>query len=168
MEDWLSEVYFDDDADGRIFQEVIRTDIARSQSGTRTLFILDGLDEVSGELLSETAALLKRLVKQPDVIITSRPAILGHLDIGCIDLELEVTGFDTDQVGAYVKAVVPGLGAQDIIDFIEGLQLVQELVCIPIQLEALCYSWSHGSVAVLMDRTAQTMTMMYKTMEPGL
>lgn len=35
MEDWLSDVYFDDDADGRIFQEVIRTDIARSQSGTK-------------------------------------------------------------------------------------------------------------------------------------
>jgi hypothetical protein len=72
---------------------------------TRTLFILDGLDEVSGEWDSGTPMhkLLYYLLEMPQVIITTQPYRLSRTDLGHLDLELDTIGFLPDQVAAYVE-----------------------------------------------------------------
>jgi hypothetical protein len=86
-----------------------RTDLARALSDTlktessRTLFLLDGLDEVSQDLSSQDDMFrfVKELLNQPNVIITSRPS--GKLPAGlhAIDIELETIGFYPNQVNEY-------------------------------------------------------------------
>ena len=137
--------------------------------GNRTLFILDGLDELSQELNRESSIFqfLRELLDQPNVIITSRP--YGNLpaDLKPLDLKLEVVGFYTNQVRAYIKTAFTDSGTNecDILKF-DGLQsflqthaLIQDLVRIPIQLDALCYTWSAGRRS---QHVPETMTALYK------
>ncbi len=70
----------------------------------RTLFILDGLDEVSQDLSGEDrmSRFLKELLDQPNVIITSRPYVLPPGLLKPLDLELETIGFYPKQVTEYL------------------------------------------------------------------
>ena len=75
----------------------VRNDRPQS-TGNRTLFILDGLDELSQELNRESSMyqFLSGLLDQPNVIVISRP--YGNLPAGLkpLDLKLEVVGFYPD------------------------------------------------------------------------
>ena len=115
----------------------------------RTLFVLDGLDEVSQLLASsnEMSDFLKMLLNKPNVIVTSRPnASLPA--IRAFDLELETIGFYPDQVREYIDKsfVDPDTKTTDLNklksfqSFLQNHQLIQDLVRIPILLDALCYS----------------------------
>ncbi|KAJ6436917.1 mutator-like element [Purpureocillium lavendulum] len=117
---------------------------ATPQNGGRTLFILDGLDEVSGEWNrdDDMSRFLKLLLGQQNVIITSRPNASLPADIPSLDLELETIGFYPDQVKAYLDAdskIKPKADAVQ--SFLQKHWLIQGLVRIPIQLDALCYTW---------------------------
>ncbi|OQE13653.1 hypothetical protein PENFLA_c045G03245 [Penicillium flavigenum] len=141
----------------------------------RTLFVLDGLDEVSGELdeSSEVFRFLKSLLKQPNVIITTRPyGSLPYWLKRTFDLELETIGFYPDQVKNYIKNAFtsPETGETDsetvdkVQSFLQKHQLIQGLVRIPIQLDALCYTWGTFGDKNL----PQTMTDIYKAIEESL
>ncbi len=127
----------------------------------KTLFILDGLDEVVSELdkgypLSE---FLQTLLNQAHVVITSRPAgVNAHL-LGQLDLELETIGFSQKDVQAYIQTFAPENQAT-IQQFINRNPLILGLVNIPIQLDALCYSWDK----LPKDPEAVTMTSLYEAM----
>ncbi|KAK4074611.1 hypothetical protein Purlil1_12940 [Purpureocillium lilacinum] len=117
---------------------------ATPRNGGRTLFILDGLDEVSGEWNrdDDMSRFLKLLLSQQDVIITSRPNASLPADMPNLDLELETIGFYPDQVKAYLDAdpkIKPKADAVQ--SFLQKHWLIQGLVRIPIQLDALCYTW---------------------------
>ncbi|KAL3952385.1 hypothetical protein ACCO45_012328 [Purpureocillium lilacinum] len=117
---------------------------ATPRNGGRTLFILDGLDEISGEWNREDdmSRFLRLLLGQQNVIITSRPNASLPADIPNLDLELETIGFYPDQVKAYLDAdpkVKPKADAVQ--SFLQKHWLIQGLVRIPIQLDALCYTW---------------------------
>jgi NACHT/LRR/PYD domain-containing protein 3 len=138
----------------------------------RTLFILDGLDEVSQDLDGDMLRFLKELLNQPNVIITSRPHAMLPPGLDPIQLELETIGFYPDQVRAYVEKAFtdPETGKTDsdkpgkIQSYLQKHQLVQGLVRIPVQLDALCYSWSSFSDELI----PQTMTAIYRAIEQSL
>jgi HEAT repeat protein len=141
----------------------------------RTLFILDGLDEVSQDLEGHMLHFFKELLDQPRVIITSRPHVVLPPGINPIDLELETIGFNPDQVNIYIKMAFGNLemGGIDEIDlekpreiqaYLREHQLIQSLVRIPIQLDALCYTWD----TFTSNSAPQTMTAIYIAIEEGL
>ena len=68
--------------------------------GERTLFILDGLDEVSYKLDPDSSIrpVLGSLLARHSVIITSRPHSTSILNHNRPDLELETIGFSPEQV----------------------------------------------------------------------
>ncbi|KAI1212155.1 armadillo-type protein [Annulohypoxylon truncatum] len=130
--------------------------------GERTLFILDGLDEVQnlgGEENNEYR-FLSELLNQPDVIITTRPHATLPANVGQPDLELETIGFYPHQVQHYLEKVVPDpLTVRDIQSFLQKHWLVRSLVRIPIQLDALCLTWDDD---IRKNSSLQTMTAIYK------
>ncbi|KAM3495226.1 hypothetical protein MY3957_001457 [Beauveria namnaoensis] len=132
---------------------------------SKTLFLLDGLDEVSQDLTGDAgmARFLNRLLSQPSVIITARPSAAPPANL---DLELEAIGFGPDQVYEYIKKSFtnPDTGATDqtkvgkVKSFLRERWLIQGLVRIPIQLDALCYTWDDFQP----DEIPNTMTGMYQ------
>ncbi|EJT69638.1 hypothetical protein GGTG_12522 [Gaeumannomyces tritici R3-111a-1] len=137
-----------------------------TQFGT-TLFVLDGLDEVSEGLDAdnEMCEFLKFLLNQPNVIITSRP--YGKLLAGLrpLDVELETIGFYPDQVTEYIgKALHDPQKLAEIQSFLQQRPLIHGLVRIPIQLDALCFTWDEG----FGNKSVQTMTSLYQAIEHRL
>ncbi|KAH8748415.1 hypothetical protein F5883DRAFT_239074 [Diaporthe sp. PMI_573] len=134
----------------------------------RTLFVLDGLDEVSEGFGkdNEMHDFLIFLLERPNVIITSRPSarLPDHLHP---DLELETIGFYPDQVEEYIEGVFRGdrQKADDIQSFLQQRLLIQSLVRIPIQLDALCYIWDKDSKSGLVS---EAMTPVYQAIEERL
>ncbi|KAH6999382.1 hypothetical protein EDB80DRAFT_650193 [Ilyonectria destructans] len=147
-----------------------RPDLARELSdalatkSNETLFLLDGLDEVSQDLGGADAMslFLTELLKQPNVIITSRPSAKSPPDM---DLELETIGFYPNQVKAYLDAD-PNMKprADEVQLFLREHWLIQGLVRIPIQLDALCYAWEDFGSGTVPD----TMTGIYNAIEHKL
>ncbi|QYS93900.1 NACHT nucleoside triphosphatase [Trichoderma simmonsii] len=136
---------------------------------SRTLFLLDGLDEVSQDLGEGSMSdFLDELLKQPNVIITSRPS--GKMLLG-MDLELETIGFYPDQVKEYIekvftnpKTIETDMGTVNKVwTFLQNHWLIQGLVRIPIQLDALCYSWKD-----IRSDMPTTMSALYQTIELSL
>ena len=161
LKDLLYNEFFYDRLDGRLFADALWKVIRGSPA--RTLFILDGLDEVAQELNSQTDQLLQTLLNHSHVIITSRPyrSSLEYMDP--FDLELETIGFYPDQVDAYIQKAVGNEGARDIQSFMQEHLLIQGLARIPIQLEAICYCWDGISTDV-----PTTMTTLYQSIELNL
>ncbi|KAJ9613093.1 hypothetical protein H2200_003034 [Cladophialophora chaetospira] len=147
-----------------------------STNGDKTLFILDGLDEVYLELgqENEMSHFLNDLLVQSRVIITSRPHVNLPLALDPTNsnkryLKLETVGFFPDQVGAYIKSAFTDskTGTTDaekyncVQSFIQGRSLVHSLCRIPIQLDLLCYTWDQSSE----NKPLSTMTRLYENIE---
>lgn len=130
----------------------------------RTLFVLDGLDEISEGLdtKSEMHSFLRSLLDQPNVIVTSRPfaKLPAYLRP---DLELETIGFYPNQIQEYLQKVNPKQ-ADEIQSFLQRRPLIQGLVRIPIQLDALCMAWAEG----FDGEQAETMTAIYEAISQHL
>ncbi|KAF5696184.1 peptidase C14 [Fusarium globosum] len=131
----------------------------------RTLFILDGWDEVvnltgSGDM----SVFLLDLLKQPNVIIMSRPS--ASLPHGVkVDLELETIGFKPKQIDDYIEKV-HRKNVHELKGFLQSHELVRGLVRIPIQLDAFCYCWND----IKFDGTEKpdTMTTLYQAIQTSL
>ncbi|QLI63706.1 uncharacterized protein G6M90_00g028960 [Metarhizium brunneum] len=130
----------------------------------RTLFLLDGLDEILHDLSSsgDMYAFVQELLSQPNVIITSRPSAAGlSRGVSPPDLELETVGFYPDQVDEYVRmAFTDTHKVEQVRNFLKQHWLIQGLVRIPIQLDALCYTWNDR-----LETVPDTMTSMYELIE---
>ncbi|KAI0543783.1 hypothetical protein F4679DRAFT_567400 [Xylaria curta] len=166
----LREEFFPDEENpiiDEIYQELQKHDTGG------TLFLLDGLDEIRHHLLhgSSLYRLVKILLKQPNVLVTSRPSVqLSDEEFGQFDLELETIGFYSDQVFEYVEHVTKKDETKEwvgkprkINNFISQHPLIGDLVRIPIQLDALCFAWDDVS-----SKEPQTMTDLYQAVERGL
>ncbi len=151
----LSEHYFASQTDS---EELIKT---FEHNKNQTLFILDGLDEVVGELDDShpLSRFLKELLSQQHVVITSRPAGVDTHLLGQLDLTLETVGFTPDNVQTYIRTFVPEVNQAAIQQFIRQTPFIQGLVNIPIQLDALCYSWGR-----LPQGQGITMSALYEVM----
>lgn len=147
-----------------------------SQS-SKTLFLLDGLDEISRDHrdsgYSVTAPLLE-LLNRRTVIITSRPYGIGIPGLNEFDIELETVGFRPREVELYIESTV-GHGTQksdkerqtiqSMQRFISKHWLIQGLVRIPVQLDAFCFTWEDEMFA---QDTPRNMTSLYEKIEHKL
>ncbi|OTA03630.1 hypothetical protein A9Z42_0041340 [Trichoderma parareesei] len=132
---------------------------------SRTLFILDGFDEVFRELFTPGNELLRKLINVPRVIITARPRGVNRELFQDIHLELEIIGFYPIQVKEYVEKHA-GDHATEVHSFIERHPVVAGLARIPIQLDAICYSMMAGMLDG--NRPPETMTELYHAIETSL
>ncbi|PMB65569.1 NACHT, LRR and PYD domains-containing protein 3 [Beauveria bassiana] len=140
---------------------------ALATKSSKTLFLLDGLDEVSQDRAGSGSMprFLDELLSQPNVIITSRPSAKPVRQN--LHLELETIGFGPDQVDEYIEKsfINPKTAKTDqakvdkVQSFLQKHWLVQGLVRIPIQLDALCYTWEEFDPKAV----PSTMTGMYNT-----
>ncbi|KAK0624541.1 hypothetical protein B0T17DRAFT_576975 [Bombardia bombarda] len=138
---------------------------ALGDGDTRTLFILDGLDEVSREWNSNTHeyGFLRMLLNEKNVIITSRPFAEFRHGVDAIDLELETVGFYPEQVDEYIEKVfIDAEKSREVQLFLSTRPLLRDLVRIPIQLDALCWAWK-GEDTV--ESKLDTMTAIYTAIE---
>ncbi|KAF3023237.1 hypothetical protein E8E15_003866 [Penicillium rubens] len=142
---------------------------------TKTLFLLDGLDEVSQDVNGDMRDFLEELLNQPNVIVTSRPNAISTAFLRQpFDLELETIGFYPKQVTSYIETAFTEIetgqmdsqAVNNIESFLETRQLMQDLVRIPIQLDALCYTWHEFQRKT--DAVPETMTGVYTAMELSL
>lgn len=148
--------------EGRHFARELELELKRTNS-EKTLFILDGLDEVIHDSEHNgNSSLLSGLLKKPNVIITSRPNASLPSDVK-LDLELETIGFYPDQVKAYLEKD-PDIHqhANEILSFLKKHWLLQGLMRIPIQLDALCFTWKDKDN---IHTAPDTMTRIYQEIE---
>ncbi|RDW63459.1 hypothetical protein BP6252_11004 [Coleophoma cylindrospora] len=147
IESLIHNIYFPMETDNntlaKALAEVIENKDTDSRS-SRTLFLLDGLDEVSDKAysLDDINGFLQNLLRKPNVIITSRPQ-RNYLET--LDLELEITEFSQGQIEAYIdnkEVIEDPKKAMEIRSFLKANPLIQGLVRIPIQLDIVCYNWN--------------------------
>ncbi|KAJ5710713.1 hypothetical protein N7488_004869 [Penicillium malachiteum] len=163
-------------------KERFSTELYRQVHGARdqrTLFVLDGLDEVH-EALDEGHQyhdLLKELLDMPACIVTSRPrVVLPDYCKDQFDLELETVGFYPEQVTSYIEKTITNSqkqgpdweGINELQSLLRQHQLLQQLVRIPIQLDALCFIWETDQRAVLGESKLETMTSIYQAIMRSL
>ncbi|KAF7547508.1 hypothetical protein G7Z17_g7671 [Cylindrodendrum hubeiense] len=139
------------------------------QDPNKTLFILDGLDEVYDEVSDKNSELLMSLLNEPKhrVIITTRPYAFNKDLLKPPDQSFETIGFYPDQVKQYIEAVIiDKAAAAKIQDFIGSHPVVEGLARIPVQLDALCYTFE--AQAFDPTRIPQTMTELYSAIEQAI
>ncbi|XDG03782.1 hypothetical protein ABKA04_003397 [Annulohypoxylon sp. FPYF3050] len=158
----FSDIYFGE-RDGRHHAEVLYDALKDDRYRSKTLFLLDGLDEVS-ELFKTT--LLIELLNKPNVVITTRPHVTLPREIDGVDVEFETIGFYPGQVNEYLEKVVEvPTRVAEIQSFLQQHWLLQSLVRIPVQLDALCLTWSREfDENTILD----TMTGVYKAISNEL
>ncbi|TRX91530.1 hypothetical protein FHL15_007535 [Xylaria flabelliformis] len=137
----------------------------------KVLFILDGLDEVSSQLNGSMLDFLNTLLNQSNVIVTSRPNATVPNSLDPFDLHLETVGFYPDQVKVYIENAFTDQEGQSDVEKINAVQsflnrhrLVQNLVRIPIQLDAFCYIWNDTTGGNM----PETMTAIYQQIVKNL
>ncbi|PMB68504.1 hypothetical protein BM221_005083 [Beauveria bassiana] len=104
----------------------------------KTLFVLDGLDEVSQVLESEQSGMkdfIARLLGQPNLIVTSRSHV-SHPALDNVDLRAEVLGFHPDQADPYMCSEI-----DEFQTWLDERWILHGLVRTPILLDALCLVW---------------------------
>ncbi|KAI0505759.1 hypothetical protein F5B22DRAFT_626700 [Xylaria bambusicola] len=160
----LKDLFYDE-----FFSKGAREDLAEalidSLAAGKTLFLLDGLDEVAQDLSSNDAMstmLREQLLKMPNVIITSRP--YPRLPDN-IHLELETIGFYPNQITQYMQASLGEQEANQMQLFFRSHPLMHSLMRIPIQLDAFCFLWAKDNSNL---KTVKTMTDVYQAIELGL
>ncbi|GAB1218025.1 hypothetical protein ATERTT37_007271 [Aspergillus terreus] len=163
LENMFYDEYFSQQPDGKDLARALWQAVEDPSLSNRVLFLLDGLDEISRELDKDMPmhGFVSHLLKQPQAIITTRPRPSDQIDLGTVDLELETIGFLPDQVNNYINhpEIVPDGGiAREIETFLQKHTLMQSLMRIPIQLDALCFSWERD----LLEGRPQTMTSIYQ------
>ncbi|KAI1822527.1 armadillo-type protein [Xylaria intraflava] len=156
--------FFSNSPNRKEFAQELKNRLDNSRSSS-TLFLLDGLDEIPGGLDAgnEVYPVLDFLLRQPNVIVTSRPfaGLPGYISPVH---ELQITGFHPDQVKDYIeKAVADSPMAGEIQSFLQQRQLMQSLVNIPLHLDALCHIWRSEPVPEIM--VPETMTRLYEVVE---
>ncbi|KAK8009907.1 hypothetical protein PG990_008872 [Apiospora arundinis] len=148
--------YFNGLEDEELLVDALCQESAKDES--RTLFVLDGLDEMQDNISN----LLKILLGRPRVIITTRPHRLNRSIIGDIHREVETLGFNGDQVKQYVETVIP-TQATSVQTFLDTHPTVDGLMRIPVQLDAFCYSFEAD--AIIPISAPQTMSELYLVIE---
>jgi predicted NACHT family NTPase len=87
----LSHEVFTESPKMEVLVNVLWQDLIATRSGN-TLFVLDGLDEVSNDLEGDMQRFLESLLNFPNVIITSRPHATLPPRVDSVDLEVETIG----------------------------------------------------------------------------
>ncbi|KAF9912057.1 hypothetical protein EC991_001003 [Linnemannia zychae] len=162
LESLLREKFFSTQKFDQEQEELARALTVRTDEG-KTLLILDGFDEIASNAQVEGNSLmplLRILLGQHHVLITTRPSGLNRLLLPQIDLELETVGFSQQNVKDFVVKVLDPGPARLVQDFIRRAPLIQGLVNIPLQLDVICFCWN----SLPMDGSQVTMASLYQVM----
>ncbi|CAF9931538.1 MAG: hypothetical protein GOMPHAMPRED_005935 [Gomphillus americanus] len=157
--------YFDSRVGDQDLTEALAQRLVDPAIQNKTLYLLDGLDEIMQEWDVDTVEyrFLQNLLYKPYVITTSRPSGMKNLEF---DLEFETIGFLSEQVDTYLEKCVSNTASDAIKTFLTDKPLIQNLVRIPIQLDALCYCWK--AMEVTDEPVPTTMTMLYEVLRREL
>ncbi len=167
--DWVTlfhQTYFHTHPKGLALAQALEAQI-KGPAQQKTLFVLDGWDEVAQEWGEHEpmAEFLTDLLNQPAVLITSRPHV-ALKQVQAMDLELETMGFKQENVTAYLgnMDIVSASDANEIKRFIKTNAVIQGLVNVPVQLDALCYSWDEIKRVQQETPDEMTITTLYQAM----
>ncbi len=160
------EIYFQSHPKGHALAKTLAVQI-NGVAKDKTLFVLDGWDEIAQEWGEHDpmSGFLTQLLNQPAVLVTSRPYVdLRQADP--MDLELETVGFSPENVRAYLDnpGIVLAADAEEIKHFIKDNAFIHELINVPIQLDALCYSWDEIKRMQKETSGAITVSALYQAM----
>ncbi|KAF6841051.1 peptidaseCc14 [Colletotrichum musicola] len=158
LSDLLVNEFFSQSPDRDDFLEAMVKE-CEEHAARRTLFILDGLNEICHGLLwhGNKRAFVLELLNMPNVIVTSRPGVALLSEADPFHLRLEAIGFDLDEIHQYVEVVKPN-NADAIRTWIGSNPAVQDLCRVPFQLNALCVGWNQTWAQ---DQETPTVTKLY-------
>ncbi|EED24427.1 hypothetical protein TSTA_077880 [Talaromyces stipitatus ATCC 10500] len=166
--------FFSDQVDQHrdLLAEYLWKEVDNPTDRSRVLFVLDGLDEITHYWGDDTVMqrMFRRLLQGPHaVIVTTRPYGTNIAEISKFDFRLRAVGFKLEQIESYVKSaeITPERKtAEQILSFIKSHSGIENVMRIPIQLDALCYTWSDSSQDG--NDTFQTMTAVYEAIVVSL
>jgi HEAT repeat protein len=138
----------------------------------KTLFILDGYDEIT-DVIGESRCthltdFLNEIVNYQHILVTSRPLAIDALEQSKItfDRKLENIGFTNENIEAYVRQFMREAEkpdqAETLLNFLKTHPSIWGIAHIPIHLELLSWLWSKEK---LIFRQGQSMTLskLYQT-----
>ena len=143
------------EADGKLLQKQI--------CKGRTLWLLDGYDELVQNVPTHLRDLFDKLLKTPHHIITSRP----YLNTLSYKVRMEVMGFTDENIPEYIKHFFDQMrseslnlveGEKKLFDFLKRNISIWGIAHIPINLELICSVWSSTDWS---DTKAMTITTLY-------
>jgi HEAT repeat protein len=114
----------------------------------KTLWILDGYDEIVQNIPKHLEYLLELLLKTPHHILTSRP----YLNTLSYNVQVEITGFTDENIIRYVKQFFDqikdelndaSLTSQTLLKFLKSNLNIWGIAHIPVNLELVCSLWSN-------------------------
>jgi len=136
----------------------------------KTLWILDGYDEIIGNIPPHLEFLFENLLSTPHHIITSRP----YLNTLSRDVKMEITGFTDTNITEYIHQffeLIEEKSENDIIKrnallkFLRSKQSIWGIAHIPVNLELICSVWSNQDLSQIRHLTITTL---YTTMTEWL
>ncbi len=136
----------------------------------KTLWILDGYDEIVQNIPSFLQPLLEQLLKTPNHIITSRP----YLNILSYKVQMEIIGFTDENIKNYIQSFFRQINdepddtlikSRKLLDFLQSNASIWGVAHIPVNLELICSLWSNADWS---EAKQLTMTRLYTMMTEWL
>jgi predicted NACHT family NTPase len=114
----------------------------------KTLWILDGYDEIIQNVPPHLECLFEQLLKTPHHILTSRP----YLNTLSYNVQMEITGFTDKNIEEYMQQFFNQMKdeldnaiirSQTLLKFLESNRSIRGVAHIPVNLELICSLWSN-------------------------
>jgi HEAT repeat protein len=124
----------------------------------KTLWILDGYDEIVQNVPLHLECLFEQLLKTPHHILTSRP----YLNTLLYDVQIEITGFADKNIEEYVLQFFnqmkdeldnASIKSQTLLTFLKSNPSIWGVAHIPVNLELICSLWSNEDWSKIKDLT---------------
>jgi len=128
----------------------------------KTLWILDGYDEIIGNIPPHLECLFGKLLNTPHHILTSRP----YLNTLSYAVQMEITGFTDKNITEYIHQffeLIEEKSENDIIKkntllkFLKSKQSIWGIAHIPVNLELICSVWSNQDLSEIRHLTITTL-----------
>ncbi|CAF3138385.1 unnamed protein product [Rotaria sp. Silwood2] len=136
----------------------------------KTLWILDGYDEIVQNIPAYLKCLLKQLLNTPHHIVTSRP----YLNTLSYDAKMEITGFKDENIKEYVEQFFNQMEdeldnaiikSQALLKYLQTNRSIWGVAHMPVNLEVICSIWSNEDSLETKDLT---ITSLYNVMTEWL
>ncbi|CAF1127785.1 unnamed protein product [Adineta steineri] len=159
-------------------KEVLSYDLSESEDkllkkhfdAKKTLWILDGYDEIVQNVPSHLECLFEQLLKTPHHILTSRP----YQNILAYHVQMEITGFTDENIERYVQKFFDQMKdeldnslnkGQNLFGFLQTNRSIWGVAHIPVNLELICSIWSNED---FIKTNELTITSLYSVMTEWL
>ena len=114
----------------------------------RTVWLLDGYDEIVSNVPPHLECVFEQLMKTPHHILTSRP--ISHTL--SYDVQMEITDFTDENIEKYVQQFFnlmkdesndPTNESQTLLKFLQSNATIESIARHPMNLELICSLWNH-------------------------